>query len=202
MSALLLLLPIAAAALLAMRLAGLRGPLLTLAAAALALGGAGYALSGRPGMAGVPRAQETRAPPLPLAAARSTLMGQFNTADRWLIIADSYAGRGATADAVGVVRSGLRAHPDDYILWVGLGNALSDHARAMTVPAAYAFDRAQQLAPRAPGPRFFRGLALVRSGQVEAGAAEWRALIATAPANARWRPLVEGALATVTPPRR
>lgn len=198
----LLLLLIGGAALAAMRLVGLRGPLLTLAAAALAIGGAGYTLFGSPGLAGVPRERLDRAPPPSLAGPRAALMGQFNTADRWLIIADSFAQRGATADAVGVLRSALRAHPKDYILWVGLGNALTDHARTITVPAEYAFDRAEQLAPRAPAPRFFRGLALVRSGRVEDGAAQWRALLDTAPQDARWRPMVEGGLATVSAPRR
>ena len=198
----LLLLLIVGAALGAMRLAGLRGPLLTLAAAALAFGGAGYALQGRPGLPGAPREETGRAPPPSLAAPRAALIGQFNGADRWLIIADSFAQRGQTADAVGVMRSAVRAHPGDYQLWVGLGNALADHARTMTVPAAFAFDRAEQLAPRAPAPRFFRGLALVRAGQVEEGSAEWRALLAITPPNASWRPMVESALANVSEPRR
>ena len=200
----LILLPIVGAALGAMRLAGLRGPLLTLAAVALAFGGGGYALEGQPGLAGGPREERGRAPPVSLAGARAALMGQFNTADRWQLIADSFAQRGQTADAVGVFRSGIRAHPKDYQLWVGLGNALADHAGAMTVPAAFAFDRAEQLAPRAPAPRFFRGLALVRSGEVEQGATEWRGLLAAAPAGASWRPMVEGALTAVgaAPPSR
>ena len=199
---LLVLLLIVAGALGAMRLVGLRGPLLTLAAAALAFGGAGYALQGRPGLPGAPREEIGRAAPPSLAGPRAALMGQFNSADRWLIIADSFAQRGQTADAVGVMRSAVRAHPRDYILWVGLGNALADHARTMTVPAAYAFDRAEQLAPHAPAPRFFRGLALVRSGQIEDGAAQWRALLATTPPNASWRPMVENALANVSVPPR
>ena len=198
----LLLFLVVAAALGAMRLAGLRGPLLTLVAAALAFGGAGYALQGRPGLPGAPREETERAAPASLAGPRAALMGQFNGADRWLIIADSFAQRGQTADAVGVMRSAVRAHPRDYQLWVGLGNALADHARTMTVPAAFAFDQAEQLAPRAPAPRFFRGLALVRSGQIEEGAAQWRALLATAPRNASWRPIVEGALLTLSAPPR
>lgn len=192
---------IGGAALLAMRLAGLRGALLTLAAAALALGGAGYALFGSPALPGAPREARARAATPSLAGPRTALTGQFNTADRWLIIADSFAQRGQTAEAVGVIRSSLRAHPNDYILWVGLGNALTDHSRTITIPAEYAFDRAGRLAPRAPAPRFFRGLALVRSGRVEEGAAQWRALLATAPPGAHWRPMVENALATVGTPR-
>ena len=183
-----------------MRIAGLRGPILTLAAAALAFGGAGYAVQGSPGVAGQPREGIERDAPGSLAAPRVVLMGQFTTADRWTIIADSFAQRGQTADAVGIMRSAVRAHPNDYQLWVGLGNALADHARTITAPATYAFDRADQLAPLAPAPRFFRGLALVRSGRLEEGAAQWRDILVTAPANASWRPLIEGALGSLSAP--
>src|SRR5688572_7112196 len=44
----------------------LRGSLLTLAAAAMAFGCAGYALQGSPGLEGNPRTAAERAPPLPL----------------------------------------------------------------------------------------------------------------------------------------
>ena len=194
----LILLVIAAAALGAMWAVGLRGPLLTLAAAALAFGGAGYALTGRPGLAGSPREATTRTPPIPLDVPRAQLMGNFNAADRWLIIADSFERRGNTEDAVGVLRSAVRLHPGNYQLWVGLGNALTDHARGYTPAAAYAFDRGESLAPRHPAPRFFKGLALVRSGQIDEGTALWRAVLAEAPANASWRPLISDALLAVT----
>ena len=188
---------IAAMALVVMRFSGLRGPLLTFAAAALMLGGAGYALNGRPGLPGAPRETAERLAPIPLDAPRRALMGSFTNADHWLIIADSFERRGNTRDAVGLLRSALRAHPLDYALWVGLGNALTDHARGYTPAAAFAFDRAAELAPRVPAPRFFRGLALIRSGQVAEGAAQWRALLADAPAEASWRPMVEDALLAI-----
>ena len=189
---------IAAVALALLRLTGLRGPLLTIGAAALALGGAGYALTGRPGLPGAPREMAERAPPMPLDGPRHALMGSFTNADHWLIIADSFERRGNTADAVGLLRSAVREHPRDYALWVGLGNALTDHARGYSPAAAFAFDRAAELAPRVPAPRFFRGLALIRSGQLAEGAAQWRALLADAPADASWRPMVEEALLTIT----
>jgi cytochrome c-type biogenesis protein CcmH/NrfG len=188
---------LALAALGLMRLTGLRGPMLTLAGAAIALGGAGYALQGRPGLPGSPRASAERPPPIPMTGARNALLGQFTAADRWLIIADSFERRGNTGEAVGVLRAAVREHPRDYALWVGLGNALADHARGITPAASFAFDRAEQLAPGYPAPRFFHGLALARSGQVEAGLAEWRAILAEAPADASWRPLVEDAILTV-----
>jgi cytochrome c-type biogenesis protein CcmH len=197
MSGLLLLLIVIGLALAALRLLGVRGELLTMAAAALMLGGAGYALQGRPGLAGAPGREMAQARHVPLGKARHVLLGQFTKSEHWLIIADSYAARGKTEDAVGLIQSGLRAHPDDYVLWVGLANALVDHAGVMTPAAELAYGRAARLAPWSPAPPFFRGVALLRSGERDAALAEWRALLASAPADAPWRPLVEDGLATI-----
>lgn len=189
------LLLLVAATLGALRLLGISGPLLTMAAAALMLGGAGYALQGRPGLDGSPGRRTAEARFVPLAKARHMLLGQFTGSERWLILADSYASRGKTEDAVGLVQSGLRARPDDFALWVGLGNALVDHAGVMTPAAELAFARAEKLAPWSPAPKFFHGLAMLRSGQRQAALTEWRALLASAPAEADWRPLVEDGVA-------
>jgi cytochrome c-type biogenesis protein CcmH len=194
---LLLLVLLACVALAGLRLLGLAGPLLTMAAAALMLGGAGYALQGRPGLAASAPKAAAQSRHLPVANARHVMLGQFTRSESWLIIADSFAARGKTADAVGLVQSGLRAHPDDYVLWVGLGNALVDHAGIMTPAAELAFDRAAKLAPWSPAPPFFRGVALLRSGEGAAALAQWKAVLAGAPADAEWRPLVEDGVAAL-----
>ena len=181
----------------ALRLLGLRGPLLTLAAAALMVGGAGYALQGRPDLRGSPARGGAETRHLPVAKARHEMLGRFTRSETWLTIADSFAARGKTADAVGLIQSGLRAHPDDYVLWVGLGNALVDHAGIITPAAELAFDRAATLAPWSPAPPFFRGLALLRSGDREAALREWKSVLAAAPAEAGWRPLVEDGVAMI-----
>ena len=186
----------------ALRLLGLRGPLLTLAAAALMVGGAGYALQGRPGLRGSPAKGGAETRHLPVAKVRHEMLGRFTRSETWLTIADSFAARGKTADAVGLIQSGLRAHPDDYVLWVGLGNALVDHAGIITPAAELAFNRAATLAPWSPAPPFFRGLALLRSGDREAALREWRAVLAAAPADASWRPLVEDGVAMLGRPAR
>lgn len=170
---------------------GLRGPFLTLAAAALAFGCAGYALQGRPGLEGSPRASAMRPPPVPLTAARKAMMGQFTAADTWTTISEGYAARGKTLDAVGVMRSAIRARPTDYAMWVGLGNALADHGRTLTPAARFAYGRAGELAPGYPAPRFFLGLAMARSGQPQEALVLWREILADAPADASWRPFVE-----------
>jgi cytochrome c-type biogenesis protein CcmH len=189
------LLLLAGLALAALRLLGVRGAQLTLVAAALMLGAAGYAMQGRPDLPGSPARGLAHSPHVPLAKARHALIGQFTASERWLILADSYASRGKTEDAVGLVQSGLRAHPDDFTLWIGLGNALVDHAGMLTPASELAFARAAKLAPWSPAPPFFHGLALLRSGQRDSALAEWKALLASAPADAGWRPLVEDGVA-------
>jgi cytochrome c-type biogenesis protein CcmH/NrfG len=175
----------------------LRGAALQLVLAVLLVGAAGYALQGRPWLPGAPKDASQRAAPLPLTAARQAMLGQFNQSGRWLTIADSFAARGKTEDAVGVVRAGLRQHPNDAGLWVGLGNALVDHAGMLTPAAEFAYTRARRLAPRHPAPLFFRGLALARSGQREEALSLWRQALALTPPGTPYRPMIEGGMAVL-----
>jgi cytochrome c-type biogenesis protein CcmH len=179
----------------------LRGPLLTLAAAAITFGCAGYALQGRPDLGGSPRAAAARPPPMPLAGARHALTGQFDYADSWLNLADALASRGRAEDAARLLQSQVARHPGDYKLWIGLGNALADHSRTLSPAARFALVRAAELAPGHPAPPFFLGLAEARSGNPQEAERLWREILAGAPANASWRPLVENALLLVEPPQ-
>ena len=183
----------------------LRGPMFTLAAASMAFGCAGYALQGSPELAGQPRTAAERLPPLPLAGARRAMMGQFDYADTWLNLADALASRGNTADAAKLLQAQVARHPHDYKLWVGLGNALTDHARTITPAARLAYARAAELAPGYPAPRFFLGLAEARSGNPEEAVRLWREVLTDAPPDASWRPMVEDGIGLMTrgriPPR-
>ena len=51
------------------------------------------------------------------------------------------------------------------------------------------------MSPEHPGPPFFFGLALARSGQFDKAGVVWRELLARTPANASWRPDLEKRLA-------
>jgi tetratricopeptide (TPR) repeat protein len=172
----------------------LRGPMLTLAAAAIAFGCAGYATQARPDLDGVPRDSAARSPPLPLAGARHALMGQFDATDAWLNMADSLASRGNTEDAANLLRAQIARHPNDYKLWVGLGNALTDHSRTLSPSARFAFRRAADLAPGYPAPPFFLGLAEARSGNPQEAVRLWQGILADAPADVSWRPMIEDGL--------
>ena len=180
------------------RFADFRGPPLQLLASALLIALAGYAWQGQPGLAGkpVPPPVRQKLPDSAFAGTRTEMLGQFDTASRWLTIADSYHRSGDTQNAAAIIRAGLRAHPEDADLWVGLGNALVIHAGGMMTPAAkLAFERAARLAPDHPGPKFFYGLALVQGGKLDEAERIWRSLLASAPADVSWRGMVEERLA-------
>jgi cytochrome c-type biogenesis protein CcmH len=200
MSGWVLLLLLGAGSLAALWWLGARGALLQLAAAALLLGGAGYALGGRPSLPGAPRASVGAGEGLPLTNARHAFFGKFGNNEHWLLMSESLARRGRSADAAGILRAAIRQHPDDSQLWIGLGNALVDHGRRITPPAQLAFERAAELAPGHPAPRFFLGLALLRSGERERALRMWSELLAEAPADASWRPMLEDALAAFRRP--
>ena len=173
--------------------AGLRGQLLAITAGALLIGATGHALQ-RP----VDTTPVARPLPVSLVTQRNAFLGQFNRSSHWLIIADSYAARGETEDAAGLLQSAVRAHPRDYALWLALGTALSDHAGRLDPAARLAFARSAALAPTSPAPGYFLGRAMLQSGDREGALRQWQAILAAAPANASWRPIVEDDLAEVT----
>jgi cytochrome c-type biogenesis protein CcmH len=200
---LLLLLVAAAAAM--MWLLRVRGALLKVTVAAMMLGSGGYALQGRPGLNGTPATSVQRPEPVSLTKARHAFFGEFTASERWLLISDSFARRGKATEAAGVLQNAVRKYPGDLPLWLGYANALVDAGGGMTPAATLAFDRAEALSPAHPATRFFRGLAIARSGDAAAGAAMWREALAAAPAEASWRPLLEdgvAALSAATVPAR
>lgn len=170
----------------------LRGGPLQLAVAALMVGAAGYALQGRPSLPGETAESGPKRAPLPLTEPRRAMLGQFTGAENWLTLADSYARRGDTESAVGVIQAGLKQRPNDVALHIGLGNALVDHAGMLTPAARLAYERANGLAPEHPAPRFFYGLALARSGERDRALALWREALEMTPATASYRPIIEG----------
>jgi cytochrome c-type biogenesis protein CcmH len=165
--------------------------------AALLLALPGYSWQGHPGRAGSPKAPPTReeVPENAFAALRPELLGQFDRAGAWLTLAEGYQARGDTQAGVDIVRRAIELNPNDADLWVGLGNALVMHADGLMSPAAeLAFNRASQIAPDHPGPRFFYGLALAQGGRFDEAEQVWRQLLASAPPSANWRSAIEAQL--------
>lgn len=172
------------------RFGRLDGAGLQLLAAALMIAFAGYSWQGRPSLGGSPRPppESQEVPDSAFAQMRQSMLGRFDTADRWLTIAEGFQRRGDTRGGAGLIRSALREHPDNAILWVGYGNALVIHSGGLLTPAAQlAYERAARLAPDHPAPRFFFGLALAQSGQLDEAERVWRDLLSTAPPGAQWR---------------
>jgi cytochrome c-type biogenesis protein CcmH len=200
MSGLLLLIALVALCAGVLYLLGLRSGVLYVAVATLFLGAAGYALQGRPDLHGSPRSATASIQPVPLTPLRRAFYGEFTPHEHWMIIADSYTRRGETADAVGVLKKAAGTYPDDPSLWVALGNALVDHAGVLTAPAELAYRRGAELSPGYPAPPFFLGLAAARSGDRQSALTLWRDLLANAPADASWRPMVEDAIAALSGP--
>ena len=186
--ALLLMIALAAGLLWALKV---RGGMLSAAGAALMLGASGYALQGDPGVPAAPARGSAADGVVPLTNARHAFFGSFSSGESWLRMSEALARTGKTEDAVNILQNAVRRHPGDAHLWIGLGNALVDHAKTVTPAAELAYRRADQVAPGSPAGRFFYGLALARSGNPQAGVAIWRQILATAPKDASWRPLIE-----------
>jgi cytochrome c-type biogenesis protein CcmH len=177
-----------------------RGGLLTASAAALMLGASGYALQGRPDLPGAPAAGEEGRDIFPLTDARHAFFGYFTPAEPWLRMSEALARDGKSEDAIGILQNAVTRYPGDAQLWIALGNALVDHARGLTPPAEFAYQRAAAMAPGHPAAPFFYGLALARSGDRQSAVEIWKRILAKAPKDASWRPLVEQGVATLNAP--
>ena len=132
------------------------------------------------------RPRRRRCPTAPSPRCAQDMLGRFDTADRWLTIAEGFQRRGDTRGGAGLIRSALRAHPDNAILWIGYGDALVVHSGRADHPGGAARLRTgHALAPDHPAPRFFFGLALAQIGPPRrSGAGLARAARRSAPPDA------------------
>lgn len=175
---------------LALRL-GVPRALASFLGAALALGAAGYALQGRPGLPGMPVTAAATAGEVDpgLSALRLRMFGRFTRAEPYLAGADALTRAGATGSAVRLLLGGVNAAPADFALWTALGGAYADHDGNSVSPAArLSFDRAMQLAPDHPGPPFFLGVAHVRAGEFRQARDWWALAYRLTPATSSYRP--------------
>jgi len=196
----LILIGLMALSLIGLRVLGVRGAALTASAAALLLGGAGYALQGSPSLPGAPAQVNEAGDVFPLTKARHAFFGDFTPAESWLRMSEALARDGQSEDAVGILQNAVKRYPGDPQLWIGFGNALVDHARGMTPAAELAYRRAEEAAPGHPAAPFFYGLALARSGDRDGALKQWRDILVKAPPDAEWRPMVEQGVAALSAP--
>jgi cytochrome c-type biogenesis protein CcmH len=161
----------------------------TLLGAALLFGLAGYALQGSPGQSGAPKAPavDPSSSGPELVEARRAIYGPAPPS-RFVTVADGFARRGQFADAAGILRGSLAKDPDDPEARLALANALLEHAGGQLTPATiYAYEQAERADPGQPGPGFFLGVALIRSGRLQQARGLWAEMLEKAPADAPWR---------------
>jgi cytochrome c-type biogenesis protein CcmH len=157
----------------------------------MVLGLAAYALAGRPSLPSRPAPPAVIDPGAPqvFEESRRRLLNNYGDVGAWLTFAEALGRQGRTQDAVDGLQVALSAMPDSPDLWVGLGNALTVHGDGMVTPAArLAFDRASQIAPDHPAPRYFLGLAWLQAGKPSEALAVWEPLRASSPPGAPWLP--------------
>lgn len=161
-------------------------------AAVLLIGGLLYALTGEPR---VPDRPTARVVPVgaPAAramfgAARQALLMRPDNIPAWIELSVAATNAGETARAVEAMRQATSVIKDQPALWVAYGEALIAHGGGMVSPAArLALDRASQLDPSSPAPRYYLGLAWLQAGKPDQALEVWRALLKDSPADAPWR---------------
>jgi cytochrome c-type biogenesis protein CcmH len=178
------------------------------AAASLALVGVpavalGVYLSlGAPQLPGQPLAARLNAPPaeqsLPELIARieDHLSRRPEDGRGWEVLAPVYMRLERFDAAARAWQNAVRLLGSTPEREAALGEAITAaEGGIVTAEARRAFERALAAAPEAPHPRFYLALAKQQQGDVAAAVAEWRRLLAEAPADAPWRGAVEQAVA-------
>ncbi len=166
--------------------------------AALLFGLAGYALQGSPGLAGSPKLAGAKndAGNFALVDARRQMFNPDRAPSRYVTVADGFARRGQFEDAAGILSGAVSQNSNDGEAWLALANALVEHADGSLTPAAlYAYGQAQEVLPGHPGPSYFLGVSLIRSGQPVEARKLWAETLERAPADAPWRQQMEERLA-------
>ncbi|HTZ01372.1 MAG TPA: c-type cytochrome biogenesis protein CcmI [Xanthobacteraceae bacterium] len=117
----------------------------------------------------------------------------------WEVLAPVYLRMGRFDDAVMAWRKAIALDGDSPVREANLGEALVAAANGVvTDEAKAAFQKAVAGDPHEPKAGYFLGLADEQDGNRDAAAAKWRALLASAPANAPWADFVRAALARLT----
>lgn len=163
--------------------------------AALLLGIAGYGMQASPGLSGAPR-QDTQLPSVDAASIvedRNRLSDRgIPSSNRWIVIADGMARNGQFSNASEVLLGAVEDDPENSEAWLALGNTLVAHADGLLTPAALlAFRKAEETAPRAPGPPLFLGMALAQSGRFAEARSLWSGLLERSADDAPWRAELE-----------
>jgi cytochrome c-type biogenesis protein CcmH len=119
----------------------------------------------------------------------------------WEVIAPVYSRLGRDADAAHAWSRAIDLLGSTAQRQANLGEALVTAGGGTVTPdAKAAFEKARDLAPSDPRPRFYLALALSQAGDKSSATAAWRDLIDTAPADAAWLPAARAEFAKVAGP--
>lgn len=113
----------------------------------------------------------------------------------WDVIAPVYLRLGRPQDSARAYSAAIRILGPSAQRYNGLGEALiASENGVITKDAREALEMASAADPTAPGPRFYLALARRQQGDTEGAIQDWTVLLAEAPADAVWRPVIEEAL--------
>jgi cytochrome c-type biogenesis protein CcmH len=116
----------------------------------------------------------------------------------WSVLAPVLAKLGRFDDAVRAFRNAITYNGDSAERRADLGEALAAaRGGVVTSEAKAEFERAVALNADDAKANYFLGVAAEQDGRAADAASIWRAMLARAPADAPWRPLVQVALARV-----
>ena len=163
-----------------------------------------YLPLGSPQLGDLPLAQRTRAPdgaqPLENLVAQVEAHLEKNPTDGrgWNVIGPVLARLGRYDDAVRAYRNSIAYNGDSAQRRADLGEAIAGAAGGViTAEAKAEFERAVALNADEVKASYFLGVAAEQDGRTAEAASIWRAMLAKAPSDAPWRPLVQAALARV-----
>jgi cytochrome c-type biogenesis protein CcmH len=163
-----------------------------------------YLPLGSPQLGDFPLAQRTRTPdgaqPLDNLVAQVEAHLEKNPTDGrgWSVIAPVLARLGRYDDAVRAYRNSITYNGDSAQRRADLGEAIAGAAGGViTAEAKTEFERAVALNADEVKASYFLGVAAEQDGRSADAVSIWRAMLAKAPSDAPWRPLVQAALARV-----
>jgi cytochrome c-type biogenesis protein CcmH len=163
-----------------------------------------YVPLGSPRLSDFPLAQRARAPdasqPLDNLVAQVEQHLEQNPTDGrgWSVLAPVLVRLGRFDDAVRAYRNSITYNGDSAERRSDLGEAVAGAAGGVvTADAKAEFERAVAFKADDAKANYFLGLAAEQDGRPSEAATIWRAMLAKAPPDAPWRPLLQAALARI-----
>jgi cytochrome c-type biogenesis protein CcmH len=160
-----------------------------------------YLPLGSPRLRDFPLAQRTRAPDATqsldnlVAQVEAHLEKNPTDGRGWNVLAPVLARLGRYEEAVRAYHNTITYNGDSADRRADLGEALAGAAGGVVTSEARAeFERAIAMNAEEPKASYFLGLAAEQDGRTAEAASIWRSILAKAPPDTPWRPLVQAAL--------